>query len=157
MIRLTRLVAPALFLAVSAVGANAQGQNDPAKAAVMARHAHMDLFAFNLATLGGMAQGKIPYDATAATAAAGNIAALAHMDWTAYWVPGSEAGTIEGSRALPAIWTSMDDFNAKHMALADAADGVAAAAGTGLDALKASLGPLGGACGDCHKAYRQSN
>ncbi len=154
---LTRLIAPTFAVVCLAGGVAAQSADPAVDAAIKARHAHMDLLAYNLGTLGGMAQDKIPYDATLASAAAANLAALSHMDWTSYWVAGSEAGMAEGSRALPAIWTGMEDFHAKQMAMATAADAMAAAAGTDLDALKAAMGPLGGACGDCHKTYRQPN
>ena len=124
---------------------------------VMARHAQMDLMQYNLNIVGGMAQGKIAYDAAAAKAAAGNLAAYAGTDWHAYFPAGSEAGAMAGSRALPAIWQDLADFDAKHQALAEATAAMAASAGDGAEALKASLGAVGGACGGCHKAYRQSN
>ena len=137
--------------------ATAEAQIDPAVAAAMkARQAHMSLFAFNLGTLGGMAQDKIPYDAAAAMTAASNLAALAAVDQAGYWVEGSDT-TVEGSRALPAIWDDMDGFVADQADLLAAAQGLDAAAGDGLDALKAAFGPVGGACGACHRAYRQSD
>ena len=49
----------------------------------------------------------------------------------------------------------MADVQSKGMALAAAADAMAAAAGNGLDSLRGAMNGLGGACAACHKAYRQ--
>ena len=123
--------------------------------AVKARKAHMQLYAFNLGTLGGMARGNIEYNAEAASAAASNLAALANLSQRAYWLPNTAVGDVEGSRALPAIWQDGSTAGAKGMQMAEAATALAAVAGDGLDALRGAMGPVGGACGDCHKAYRQ--
>lgn len=130
--------------------------SDDVAKAMDARQSHMTLYSFNLGTLGGMAQDKIPYDAAAATAAANNLAAMANMDQTGYWIEGSDS-SVEGSRAKPEIWTNADDFTEKTAALATASTALAAVAGDDLDALKGAFGPVGGACGACHKAYRVSD
>ena len=137
-------------LAESHIDANAQK-------AIDARQAHMTLYSFNLATLGGMAQDKIPYDAAMADAAAKNLAAMGSIDQAAYWVEGTDAATVEGSKAKAEIWADMADFEAKEKALTEATAALADAAGTDLDSLKAAFGAVGGACGDCHKAYRVSD
>jgi len=62
--------------------------------------------------------------------------------------------SIDGTRALPALWENFPDLMTKGKALADAAAGMADAAGTDLASLQAAMGPLGGACSACHKAYR---
>lgn len=147
-----------LALAAATTTTLAESHVDPAIAgAIKARQAHMQLYAFNLGTLGGMAQGKIDYDADAASAAASNLAALAHLNGRAYWVPGSDNASVDGTKALPAIWADGSDIGAKAAALVEAADAMNAAAGQGLEALQAAMGPLGGACGGCHQSYRQSN
>lgn len=156
MFRPTRSAMRTTVLAVAAVAAvsgiaTAQGM-DPLAAAVNARHSHMFLYQFNLMTLGGMAQGAIPYDAETASAAANNLVALSALDQSAYWLPGTAAGEIDGSRALPAIWENMEDAAAKGQALNAAA--VAMAATTDLAGLQAAMGPLGAACGACHESYR---
>ena len=137
-------------LAESHVDANAQK-------AIDARQAHMTLYSFNLATLGGMAQDKIPYDAAMAETAAKNLAALGSINQAAYWVEGTDAATVEGSKAKAEIWSNMADFEAKEMALTEASAALAEVAGTDLESLKAAFGAVGGACGDCHKAYRVSD
>ena len=130
--------------------------SEDAARAMKARQSHMTLYSFNLATVGGMAQEKIPYDAAAAASAANSLAALANMDQSAYWVEGSD-NTVEGSKALPLIWTDMAGFEAKQQELATAATALAAVAGDGLDALKAAFGPVGQSCGGCHRTYREPN
>ena len=136
----------------------AESHMDPAaQQAINARQAHMTLYAFNLSTLGGMAQDKIPYDAAMADHAAKNLAALGSIDQTAYWLEGTDAASVEGTKAKAEIWADMADFEAKEKALTEATAALADAAGTDLDSLKAAFGAVGGACGDCHKAYRVSD
>ncbi len=125
--------------------------------AVKARKAQMTLYAFNLGQLGAMAKGEVPYDAAAASGAAGNLAALSSLNQMAHWPPGSAQGEAEGSRALPAIWTSGDDVMAKAMAFNEAVAAMNAAAGTDLASLQAAMGPLGASCGACHETYRAPN
>lgn len=125
--------------------------------AVKARQAHMQLYSFHLATLGGMAKDEIAYDAATAQTAADSLAALASLSQAGYWLPGSDNESIEKTRALPAIWADGSDVGAKGQAFVDAALAMQIAAGTDVDALKAAMGPLGGSCGACHKSYRQSD
>jgi len=122
--------------------------------AVKARQAVMQLNAFNLGILGAMAKGAMDYDAAAAQGAADNLVALAALDTSAMWVPGTDDMSIDGTRALPTLWDNLPDVMAKGTALSQAAQGMADAAGTDLASLQAAMGPLGAACGGCHKAYR---
>lgn len=149
----------ALVLA-GAVATTTLAQDDAAiKAAVDARQAHMSLYAFNIGLLGGMAKGEIDYDADAASAAAGNLAALARVDQSRYWPEGSSTLDLDAEQtaALPDIWDEGSDIGAKAMALVESTTAMEAAAGNGLDALRGAIGAVGSSCGDCHKAYRQPN
>lgn len=152
-----------IFLAVAALAtmvinlAHAQGAPDPARAAVTARQAHMQLYQFNLGLLGGMAQGAIDYDAEAATSAAANLAALAGLEQGRYWLGGTAAGEVEGSRAAPDLWANMDDLMTRTAAMETAALAMAEAAGSGIDALRGAMGDLGGSCSACHQSYRLRN
>lgn len=148
------------LILASAVASTAIGQSDENAAllgAVKARQAQMDLYAFNIGLLGGMAKGAVPYDAEAATKAAANLAALATMDSSRMWPEGSDNFALgdDATAALPAIWEEGSTIGDKAFALAEAATAMEAAAGEGLDSLKGAMGALGGACGACHKAYRQ--
>ena len=144
-------------LAVAATASFAGGHAGPLDAAVGARQAQMQLYAFNLGILGGMAQGKTEYDAAAATAAANNLAALTSLDQSAMWPQGSDSDALEASRALPAMWENFPDVIAKGTALAEAAAAMAGAAGNGVEGIQANIGAVGGTCGACHKAYRTPN
>ena len=76
-----------------------------------------------------------------------------------YWPPGTSTAELgDETKALPAGWesASMDDVMAKGGALAEAAMAMQAAAGS-LEGVQASIGAVGGACGGCHKVYRQSD
>lgn len=125
--------------------------------AVKARQAHMQLYAHNLGVLGGMAQGKIDYDAAAAQAAADNMVALGTINQASYWPVGTDADSIEGTKTLPALWENFDNVMAIGADYTAAADAMAAAAGTDLASLQAAMGALGGTCSACHREYRQRN
>lgn len=147
----TALTAVAALSAVtlsSMAQADGHADLDPA---VKARQAHMQLYAHNLGILGGMAQEKIPYDSALASIAASNLTAVANLDESTYWTE----GTVEGSRALPAIWDNMDDFMDKQDGMAAAADTMAGLAGVDLATLQGGMRDLGGACSACHREYRQ--
>ena len=149
----TTMTCTAAIVALAGVAIAGSHGGNPA---VKARKAHMQLYSFNLGTLGGMAKGEIEYNADAAKAAAGNLAALASLSQGAYWTPGTstdELGT--DTRALPAIWQEGSKAGQIGGEFAEAAAALAAVAGDGQAALQGAIGPVGGACGTCHKAYRQ--
>lgn len=131
--------------------------HEVANPAVKARQAIMQLYANNLGTLGAMAKGNVEYDAGAASAAANNLVMLTSLDQSTLWPAGSDSGSDATSRALADIWTNFPDVGAKGAALAEAASAMQTAAGQDLDSLRAAMGPLGGACSGCHKAYRAPN
>ena len=148
------LLAGSLVAAAGLAFAGGHGGNP----AVKARKAHMQLYAHNLGILGGMAKGEVEYNADAASGAANNLAALASSYQGSYWVPGtSNAELGDETRALPAIWESGSTAGQIGGQMAEAAAALAAVAGDGQAALGPALGPVGKACGDCHKGYRQSN
>lgn len=126
----------------------------PHEAAIEARQGLMQFYAINLGPLGGMAKGDVPYDAAAAQVAADNIAGVAALNLMAVWPQGSDQMSVEDTRALPAIWEAGSDIGQKSADLKAAADAMKAAAGVDLASLQAAMGPLGGACGACHKVYR---
>lgn len=117
----------------------------------------MQILAFNMGQLGAMAQEKMPYDAAVAQVAADNIVAMTTVKQNAYWPMGSDSDSVEGSRALPALWSDMDGVMAKAAAFGEAAVAMQAAAGTDLASLQGAMGALGGGCGGCHEAYRMPN
>ena len=155
--RLTPSLGLVAALAVGATLASAAGHSDPNAAAVKARQSHMTLYSHNLGPLGGMARGNMDYDAERAQEAADNLAALVSMSQTGYWLPGTDSDSVEGSRALPAIWADGSTVGEKGAALRDAVMTLQGEAGNGLEALQAAMGPVGQACGSCHDDYRLSD
>jgi cytochrome c556 len=150
--RLILLVAAAS--AVFASGAIAEGE-DPFADSVEMRHGLMLQMATDLGKVGAMAKGEADYDQATASKAAANIVAIASVLSMDQFPAGSEYQKSADSYALPAIWTAPDDFLKKIADLNTAAATFQTAAATDLDSLKAGMGALGGACGACHKAYRQ--
>ncbi|PWE30922.1 c-type cytochrome [Pararhodobacter marinus] len=132
--------------------AQAQEATDPN---VTARHAMMQLYAYNLGVLGGMAQARIEYDPELATEAATAIyhVSMAHAD--RMWPEGTEAGATEDSRALPAIWENRAEFDAAAEALTAAAESAMGTVGTDLASLQAGVGGIGQSCSGCHRTFRQ--
>ncbi len=123
--------------------------------AIEARKAAMVLYSFNLGQLGAMAKGNVAYDAAAASAAAGNLAALAALDQGAMWPQGSDATAMpDKTRAKAEIWSTYPEISGKSKALADASAAMAMVAGNGLPALQGAIGDVGKSCGGCHKPFR---
>ncbi|QQA44662.1 c-type cytochrome [Pelagovum pacificum] len=150
---MTSRILPVLSIAAAlcSTAAVAQDQNP----AVAARQSHMSLYAHNLGIIGGMAQGNTEYDAEMAATAATDLRMLAEISEQAYWPEGTDSESIEGTRALPAIWEDMEGFDASRAALVEAAVAMEEAAGESLEALQGAMGGLGQGCGGCHQTYRQ--
>lgn len=155
MSKFTKFVGAALGLSLLTSAAFAGGHaQTPEAAAVKARQAHMGLYGFYLGQLGAMAKGDVEYNADVAKGVAGNLAALTAMDQRTLWPQGSDNGSVQGTRALPAIWENFPDVIAKVGAVNAAATALEATAGDGVEAIQAGLGAVGGACNACHKSYR---
>jgi cytochrome c556 len=147
------LLAGATVLAFGTMAlADGHADVDPA---VKARQSHMQLYAHNIAILGGMAQESVEYDAALAQIAADNLVALASINETTYWPEGTGNDMIEGVKALPAIWENMDDFMVKQDGMVTASAAMAGVAGTDLASVQGAIRDLGGACSACHREYRQ--
>ena len=151
--KFTKLFAPIIAAFALLSGALADGHDgDPA---VNARQAHMKLYSFNLDVIGAMVKGEVDYNADAAQAAADNLMALAAMNQSAYWVPGTWTVELDGTKAKPEIWDEGSRFEELGDQLIEAADQLAAVAVDGQDALRGAIRGVGGACSACHRNYRQ--
>lgn len=122
--------------------------------AIEQRQGQFKLFVHNFGLMGGMAQGRMDYDADMAQTAADNLFHLTRHDQSRLWPEGTDSMSVDGTRASPAIWDDLDDFVTKFSALQDAAESLQAVAGDGLDAMRAGFGPVGQACQACHESYR---
>lgn len=133
-------------------GAHSVGPTD---AAVKARQSKMTLYAYNIGILGAMAKGETEYDSGAAGLAAANLASLSSIYMPTAWPEGSDNESIKGTRALPKLWQDKpEEVGAKAQALSDATQALVKVAGTDLNGLRSAIGPVGQACGGCHKPYR---
>jgi cytochrome c556 len=138
------------ILAVAAVTAGVtavMAQSDP----VSQRKALMKENGQHAAAVGKMVKGDEPFDVVKVNAA------FAQWTETAAKLPSlfpeaPKAG--EETRALPKIWESKADFDAKIAAFATAVADNKDKAKT-LEELKVAMGGVGKACGGCHEPYRR--
>ncbi|WP_417241486.1 c-type cytochrome [Celeribacter sp.] len=145
------LLLTTIIAATAATGAFAQSASDTAKA----RRAFYTLVGFEMDTLAGMAQGKIDYDAEAASATAKDILALTAYTTADLYAPGTSNDDLPGeTRAKADIWANMADFQADGMAFYQAVVELNDVAGNGLDALQPAVGKMGGTCKACHDDFR---
>ena len=144
-----------VFVFVAGVGSSAaDGQFDNA---IKARKAVMALYAWNLGQLGAMAKGDIEYNAEAAQIAAENIKILATMNNGSAWPQGSDSTALPGkTRAKVEAWTTYPESAEINKKLAAAAVAMSDVAGDGVDAVRANIGAIGGACKDCHTKFREA-
>jgi len=123
---------------------------------VAARKADMKLRAFYMGQLGAMAKGKIAYDAKVAQGAANSLLTLTKLDGSRMWPMGSGNDKLgDMTRAKPEIWSTYPEIAGKGKAYKMAVENLAKVAGSGLDALKGAIGPVGKGCGGCHKPFRE--
>lgn len=123
-------------------------------AQLKARQGQFRIMAINLGILGGMAQGKMDYDAAAAQAAADTLVSVSMIQQGPMWPDGSDNMAIDGTRAQPTIWEQNDDFLAKWGDFGTAAKAMQAAASGGKEALGPVMGQIGGTCKACHDMHR---
>lgn len=147
-----KVISGAALAVALAAPAMAQDMN-----AVQARQGQFKLYGHNLAVLGGMAQGRMEYDAEMAQTAADNMFHLTRHDQSRLWPEGTDSSAIMETRAKAEIWENLDDFTAKFVALQEATAALQGVAGNGLDALRPAVGAMGATCGACHEAYREES
>jgi cytochrome c556 len=102
--------------------------------------------------LGGMAQGKVPYDANIVARNAGYLDALSKMPWDGF----APSTKDVKSAALPAVFTDTAKFKeAQDHLQSEVTKLVAVSKGGDEAAVKAQLGAVGKACGGCHESFRE--
>ncbi|MCR9108051.1 cytochrome c [Marivita sp. XM-24bin2] len=143
----------AIAFAALGCGTAAYAQDD-FSAQLKARQGQFRIMAINLGILGGMAQGKMDYDAEAAQAAADTLVAVSNIQQGPMWPEGSDNMSIDGTRAQPTIWDQNEDFLSKWSDFGTAAQAMQAAASGGVDALGPVMGQIGGTCKACHDTHR---
>ena len=119
---------------------------------VKQRQAAMTLQGKYFGPLGGMAQGKVPYDAKVVARNAGYLEALSHMPWDGF----APSTKDVKSTALPAVFTNTAKFKeAQDSFHAAVAKLVTASKGGDEETVKAAIKGVAKACGDCHENFRE--
>jgi cytochrome c556 len=147
-----KLVAASLALALGAgAAATAVAQVKP-EVLVKQRQAAMTLQGKYFGPLGGMLKGAVPYDANVVARNAGYLEVLSKMPWDGF----AEGTKGEKSRALPVIWSDAAKFKqAQDQFQTAVAALVTASKGGNEGAVKAAIGDVGKACGNCHDNFRE--
>jgi cytochrome c556 len=119
---------------------------------VKQRQAAMTLIGKYFGPMGGMASGKVPYNADVVKRNAGYLDALSKMPWDGF---GAATQDVK-SRALPAVFSDTAKFKeAQDRFTGEVSKLVSTVAGGDEAAIKAQLGAVGKACGGCHENFRQ--
>ena len=147
-----KLAAAALVAAVAAVSSlEAMAQAKP-EVLVKQRQAAMTLQGKYFGPLGGMAQGKVPYNQSVVQRNAAFLQVLTQMPWDGF-DPSTKG---EKSAALPAIWEKPGEFKQAAERLENEAAKLAAVSKSGDEAaVKAQIGAVVKACGGCHESFRE--
>lgn len=148
-----RILVGATIAAIALAG-SVMAQDAPFGMQIKARQGIMNYRALNIGVLGAMAKGEAEYDAAAAQKAADNLVTTTMIDQSMLWPEGSDHSANPATTADAKLWAAEADIAGKNAAFVTAAKAMQAAAGGGLDGMKAAMGDLGGACGGCHKVAR---
>ncbi|MDR2129315.1 MAG: cytochrome c [Burkholderiaceae bacterium] len=142
----------ALTLAACAAALPAHAQFAKPEDAVKYRQAVFTVTARHFGALGGMANGKVPFDAAAAAANADVLAAVHKLPWGAF----GENTSGAKSNAKASVWKEAAKFKqgADEMDATVAKLVVAAKSGN-LDNLKAAFGPAAKTCKSCHDQFKE--
>ena len=145
------LVAGAVTISLGAAAGAVLAQVKP-DVLVKQRQSAMTLIGKYFGPLGGMAQGRVPFDAKIVQRNADFLHALSQMPWDGF----DPSTKNEKSRALPALFEQPD--KAKEAAdrfQSEVAKLQSVAKGGDEGAIKSQIGAVGKACANCHDNFRQ--
>lgn len=146
-----KCLAPVLALVVGGLlSANALAQAKP-EVLVKQRQAAMTLQGKYFGPLGGMAAGRVPYDAAVVARNAGYLDVLAKLAWDGF----NPSTSGEKSAALPEIYSDAAKFKQSVDSFqADVGKLVAVSKGGSEADVKAAIAAVGKTCGSCHDNFR---
>lgn len=145
------LVAAGVALVVGSLGGAALAQVKP-EILVKQRQSAMTLIGKYFGPLGGMAQGKVPYNAEVVQRNAGYLDVLNKMPWDGF----DPSTKNEKTRALPEVYSNQAKFKeAAERMQSEVAKLVQVSRSGDEDAVKAQIGAVGKSCGNCHDNFRQ--
>src|SRR6266481_288794 len=124
---------------------------------VKQRQAAMTLQGKYAGPLGGMAAGKVPYNADTVAFNSAMLDALSRMPWDGF--AESTKGVTVKTAALPTIWNEPAKFKEAQDNFQSAVSRLVAATKTGDEAsIKSAILEVGkGGCGNCHQNFRQKD
>lgn len=147
------IVAAGVMIALAAVGGAALAQVKP-DVLVKQRQAAMTLQGKYFGPLGGMAQGRVPFDAKVVQRNADYLATLTQMPWDGF-DPSTKDVTVK-TAALQEIWSNPSKFKqAAERLQSEVGKLQSVAKGGDEGAIKAQIGAVGKSCGGCHDSFRQ--
>jgi cytochrome c556 len=146
MIRLASFALAAVWAAVSRPAAAQFAKPDDA---IKYRQSALFVMGQHFSRVGAMANGRVPYDAAAASANADIVAEMAKLPWTGF------AAGAEGGKSKPEVWKEAAKFKEHQDKMVAETGKLAVAAKAGnIDALKAQFGTTAGSCKACHDSFR---
>lgn len=145
-----RLLLTVAALAGLATALPAAAQFQKPEDAVKYRKGAFTVMAAHFGRLGAMAQGRVPFDAAAASMNADIVADLSKLPFAGFveGTSGTEKGTPKAN-----VWTDRAKFDAGAKKLQEETAKLAAGAKT-LDGLKAAFTATAGTCKACHDDFR---
>jgi cytochrome c556 len=145
------VVAAGVVIALGAMGGAALAQQKP-EVLVKQRQSAMTLIGKYFGPLGGMAQGRVPFDAKVVQRNADYLATLSQMPWDGF----DPATKDTKSAALPAVFNDSGKFKEAASRLTSEVQKLQQVAKSGDEgAVKAQIGAVGKACGGCHDNFRE--
>ena len=149
-----RLIAAAVVVSLGAVGGAALAQVKP-EILVKQRQSAMTLIGKYFGPLGGMAQGKVPFDAKIVQRNADYLHTLAQMPWDGFDPSTKDIKDVK-TRALPAIWEQPGKVKEAIDRLQSEVGKLQQVSKGGDEgAIKAQIGAVGKACANCHDNFRE--
>jgi cytochrome c556 len=145
------VVAAGVVIAVGAIGSAALAQVKP-EVLLKQRQAAMTLQGKYFGPLGGMAQGRVPFDAKLVQRNADYLVVLTEMAWDGF----DPSTKNEKSRALPEVYSNPGKFKEAADNLQAEVRKLQSVAKSGDEnAIKGAIGAVGKSCSTCHDSFRQ--
>lgn len=145
------LVAATAALAMGAVAGTALAQAKP-DVLVKQRQAAMTLIGKYFGPLGGMAQGRVPFDAKVVQRNADYLGTLSKMPWDGF-DPSTKG---EKTRALPAVYDKSGEFKQAAERMQSEIEKLQSVAKGGDEtSIKSQIGAVGKSCAGCHDNFRE--
>lgn len=144
------LIAVSVTAASFSVGAQTSLFAKP-EDAIKYRKSAFTVMGAHFSRLGAMAQGKVPFDAKAASDNAEIVANMSKLPWAAF----GEGTDVGETKAKPEVWKQNAKFKEAAEKFETEAIKLAAAAKTGKeDAFKTAFSATGGTCKSCHDDFK---